>query len=92
MGIYQGEVDLRDRAKTAVLSHRGFYVFNVMPFSLQRFHHFSTPNGAGAKIFDRCKRNHLYRRRPQLRRDHKTANKISLHRSQASREFKCKAF
>ena len=34
MGFYQVEVDPRDRAKTAFLTHRGVYVYNVMPFGL----------------------------------------------------------
>ena len=34
MGYYQVEVDPKDRAKTAFLTHRGLYVYNVMPFGL----------------------------------------------------------
>ena len=34
MGLHQVEVDPRDRAKTAFLTHRGLYVYNVMPFGL----------------------------------------------------------
>ena len=34
MGFHQVEVDPRDRAKTAFLTHRGLYIFNVMPFGL----------------------------------------------------------
>ena len=34
MGFHQVEVDPRDRANTAFLTHRGFYVYNVMPFVL----------------------------------------------------------
>ncbi len=34
MGFYQVEVDPRDRAKTAFLTHRGVYAYNVMPFGL----------------------------------------------------------
>ena len=34
MGFHQVEVDPRDRAKTVFLTHRGFYVYNVMPFGL----------------------------------------------------------
>ncbi len=34
MGFHQVEVDPRDRAKTAFLTHRGLYVYNVMPFGL----------------------------------------------------------
>ena len=34
MDFHQVEVDPRDRAKTAFLTHRGLYVYNVMPFGL----------------------------------------------------------
>ena len=34
MGYHQVEVDVRDRSKTAFLTHRGQYVYNVMPFGL----------------------------------------------------------
>ena len=34
MGFHQVEVDPRDKAKTAFLTHRGVYVYNVMPFGL----------------------------------------------------------
>ena len=34
MGFHQVEVDPRDRAKTTFLTHRGVYVYNVMPFGL----------------------------------------------------------
>ena len=34
MGFHQVEVDPCDRGKTAFLTHRGFYVYNVMPFGL----------------------------------------------------------
>ena len=34
MGYHQVEVDPKDRAKTAFLTHRGLYVYNVMPFGL----------------------------------------------------------
>ena len=34
MGFHQVEVDPRDRAKTAFLTHRSVYVYNVMPFGL----------------------------------------------------------
>ena len=34
MGFKQVEVDPRDRATTAFLTHRGIYVYNVMPFKL----------------------------------------------------------
>ena len=34
MGFHQVEVDPRDRAKTAFLTHRGLDVYNVMPFGL----------------------------------------------------------
>ena len=32
IGFHQVEVDPHDRAKTATLTHRGLYVYNVMPF------------------------------------------------------------
>ena len=32
MGFHQVEEDPRDRVKTAFLTHRGLYVYNVMPF------------------------------------------------------------
>ena len=34
IGFHQVEVDPRDRAKTEFLTHRGVYVYNVMPFGL----------------------------------------------------------
>ena len=34
MGLHQVEVDSSDRAKTAFLTHRSLYVYNVMPFEL----------------------------------------------------------
>ena len=34
MGFHQVEVDQRDRVKTAFLTHRGVYIYNVMPFGL----------------------------------------------------------
>ncbi len=34
MGFHQVEVDPRDIVKTAFLTHRGLYVYNVMPFWL----------------------------------------------------------
>ena len=34
IGFHQVEVDPRDRAKTAFLTYRGVYVYNVMPFGL----------------------------------------------------------
>ena len=34
MGYHQVEMDPKDRAKTAFLTHRGLYVYNVMPFGL----------------------------------------------------------
>ena len=34
LGFHQVEVDPRDRDKTAFLTHRGVYVYNVMPFGL----------------------------------------------------------
>ena len=34
MGLYQNEVEAHDSAKTTFLTHRGFYVYNVMPFRL----------------------------------------------------------
>ena len=34
MGFHQVEVDPRDRAKTKFLTHRGLYVYSVMPFGL----------------------------------------------------------
>ena len=34
MGFHQVEVDPRDSAKTAFLTHRGLYINNVMPFGL----------------------------------------------------------
>ncbi len=34
MGFNKVDVDPRDRAKTAFLTHRGVYVYNVMPFGL----------------------------------------------------------
>ena len=34
MGFHQVEVYPRDRAKTAFLTHRGLYVYNVIPFGL----------------------------------------------------------
>ena len=34
MGYHQVEVDPKDRVKTAFLTHRGLYVYNVMPFGL----------------------------------------------------------
>ena len=34
MGFHQVEVDPRDRVKTAFFTHRGVYVYNVMPFGL----------------------------------------------------------
>ena len=34
MGFNQVKVDPRDRAKTACFTHRGLYLFNVMPFGL----------------------------------------------------------
>ena len=34
MGFHQVEVDPPDRAKTAFLTHRGLFVYNVMPFGL----------------------------------------------------------
>ena len=32
MGYFQVELDHLDRAKTAFLTHRGHYIYNVMPF------------------------------------------------------------
>ena len=34
MGFHQVEVDPRDRAKTAFLTHHGLFIYNVMPFGL----------------------------------------------------------
>ena len=34
MGYHQIEVDQRDRVKTVFLTHRGVYIYNVMPFGL----------------------------------------------------------
>ena len=34
MGFYQVEVDPRDRDKTGFLTHRGTYVYNLLPFGL----------------------------------------------------------
>ena len=34
MGFHQVEIDPRDPAKTAFLTHRCLYIFNVMPFGL----------------------------------------------------------
>ena len=34
MGYHQVEVDPKDRAKTAFITHRGVYIYNVMPFGL----------------------------------------------------------
>ena len=34
MGFHQVEIDTRDRAKTAFLTHRGLYFYNVMLFGL----------------------------------------------------------
>ena len=34
MGYHQAEIDSKDRAKTAFLTHRGLYVYNVMFFGL----------------------------------------------------------
>ena len=34
MGYHQVEVDPKDRFKTAFLTHRGLYIYNVMLFAL----------------------------------------------------------
>ena len=34
IGYHEVEVDFRDRAKTAFLTHLGLYIYNVMPFGL----------------------------------------------------------
>jgi hypothetical protein len=34
MGYHQVEVDAKDRFKTAFLTHKGLYTYNVMPFGL----------------------------------------------------------
>ena len=34
MGYHQVEVDPKDRFKTAFLTHRSLYIYNVMPFGL----------------------------------------------------------
>ena len=34
MYFHQVEVDSRDRIKTAIITHRGLYVYNTMPLNL----------------------------------------------------------
>ena len=34
MGYHQVEVDTKDRFKTAFVTHKGVYIYNVMPFGL----------------------------------------------------------
>ena len=81
MGFNLVEVDPRDRAKTAFLTHRGLSVYNLMHVNLCN---------AGAtfqrlikQLVDRLRRSLLYRRRAHLRRDLTTTHRNPLHRSQA---------
>ena len=87
MGFHQVEVNPRDRAKTAFFTHRGVYVYSVMPVGLCNAP--ATFQRLMEKIlgpFDRFWRPRLRRRRARLRRDARAADRDPLRCSQAARE------